>query len=159
MRKLYHVKLNADERHQLEQLVRTGVASARKITRARILLKADIGQHAQPPALSDPGIAQALDCSVATVQRVRRSFCREGLAAAIERAPTTRTYERLLDGRTEAHLIALACSEAPEGYARWTIRLLADKMVELGHVEAISRETVRRTLKKTNSSRTASAAG
>ena len=155
----YLVKLSADEREHLQRLVHSGTAPARKITRARILLKADRGAHSQGPPLIDRDIAEALDSSVSTVLRIRRQFCREGLEAAINRAPTTRVYARALDGRAEAHLIALACSQAPEGRSRWTVRLLADKMVELGHVEALSRESVRRTLKKTNSSRTADAAG
>jgi len=150
----YLVKLSTAQRQQLQRLVRSGTASARKITRARILLQADKGPHGPSPPRIDRDIALALDCSLATVLRIRRQFCREGLQAAIERAPTTRIYARALDGRAEAHLIALACSEAPQGRARWTVRLLADKMVELGYVEALSRESVRRTLKKTNLSRT-----
>lgn len=154
MRKTYIVRLSAQQREQLVKLVRTGVAPARKITRARILLKADAGDSALEPAPTDAQIAEALDLSATTVQRLRRSFCREGFTAAIERAPTTRIYERALDGRAEAHLIALACSEPPAGRARWTIRLLAQKMVELDYVEQVSRESVRRTLKKTNSNHT-----
>lgn len=159
MRKTYIVELTADQRAHLEQLTRSGVAPARKITRAHVLLKADVGHHAPGQRLIDKEIAQALDCSATTVQRIRRQFCREGLEAALNRAPTTRSYQRALDGRAEAHLVALACSQAPEGRSRWTIRLLADKMVELGHVETLSRETVRRTLKKTNSSLTARSIG
>lgn len=150
----YVVQLSRTERQQLEQLVRTGSAPARKINRAHILLKADRGEHARAAPLSDRQISAALDTSVTTVLRVRRNYCRKGLPAAIERAPTTRVYEKTLDGRGEARLLALACSEAPEGRTRWTIRLLADKMVELGYAEEVSRETVRRTLKKTNCSLT-----
>lgn len=159
MARRYLVKLSTEEREHLQRLVRSGTAPARKITRARILLKADRGVHAQGPPLIDRDIAEALDSSVSTVLRLRRQFCREGLEAAINRAPTTRLYDRALDGRAEAHLIALACSEVPEGRARWTVRLLADKMVELGHVEALSRESVRRTLKKTSYSLTGRSTG
>ena len=159
MRKIYIVRLKTEQRAQLEQCISSGLAPARKIRRAHILLKADVGHHAVGQALIDKEIAQALDCSAPTVQRVRRSFCCEGLEAAINRAPTTRSYQRALDGRAEAHLVALACREAPEGRSRWTIRLLADKMVELGHIDTLSRETVRRTLKKTNFSPTARSIG
>lgn len=150
MKKKYRVQLNEEQRRQLKKLISSGSARARKITRARILLKTD----ENGPGLIDRETAQALDSSMATIQRVRERFCRQGLQAALERSMPDREYKRALDGRGEAQLIALACSEAPEGRSRWTIRLLADKMVELGYVESLGRETVRRTLKKTNLSLT-----
>lgn len=159
MRRTYTVTLTTEQRHRLEKLVRSGVAPARMISHAHILLKADEGEQGackqgSGPALSVRAIAQALDLCYGTVHRVRRRFCEEGLEAALERAPTKRVYERALDGRAEAHLVALACSEPPQGRARWTVRLLADKMVELAYVEHVSRESVRRTLKKTSLSPT-----
>jgi transposase len=98
-------------------------------------------------------ISEALEVHATTVARVRQRFVEQGLAAALRPQPTTRQYERKRDGAAEAHLIALACGPAPEGRAQWTLRLLADKLVELEHVPSVSHETVRRTLKKTNCSR------
>jgi hypothetical protein len=145
--KRYVVKLTNQERERLLKLLRSGTAPARMLNRARILLKADADG---PDQWTDERIAQALDTSVATVGRARKRFVRQGLEAALERSLADRVYERSLDGRAEARLIALACSEAPEGRDRWSLRLLADKAVELGIVEAISHETVRKTLKKTS---------
>ena len=122
------------------------------LNRARILLKTDRGEHSgEGPTPLDREIAEMLETSTATVGRVRERFFRQGLNAALERSLPDRVYKRSLDGRAEAHLIALACSEAPEGRDRWSMRLLADKAVELGIVEAVSHETVRKTLKKTSS--------
>lgn len=146
MNKRYVVELANEERERLHKLVSSGTAPARMLNRARVLLKAD----AQGPdrRWTDERIARALDTSVATVGRVRKRFCRQGLEAALERSLPDRVYERSLDGRAEARLIALACSEAPEGRDRWSMRLLADKAVELGIIESVSHETVRKTLKK-----------
>jgi len=149
--KKYVVELTKAERERLGKLVSSGTAPARMLTRARVLLKADAKG---PNRWTDERIAEALDTSVATVGRVRKRFCRQGLEAALERSLPDRVYERSLDGRAEARLIALACSEAPEGRDRWSMRLLADKAVELGIVGSVSHETVRKTLKKTNSGRT-----
>jgi transposase len=149
--KKYIVTLMDEERDQLRQLIRAGKAAARKLTHARILLKADSRQGG--PGWNDAKIAQSLEVGTATVERVRRRFVEEGLQVALERRGPRREYERRLDGVGEAHLIALTCGPAPKGRGRWTMQLLADKMVALGHVEQISRETVRRTLKKTSSSR------
>jgi transposase len=143
----------------LHKLISSGSAPARKLNRARILLKTDIGNHAEAQALSDRQIAQMLDTSIATVQRARERFYEGGLQAALERSKPDRVYKRSLEGRAEAHLIALACSEPPRGRDRWSLRLLADKAVELGFVESISHETVRKTLKKTNLSLTSSSSG
>ena len=160
MNKKYVVELTKAERERLLKLLSAGTAPARMLTRARILLKADVGEHAgECPALIDREIAGMLQTSAATVGRVRERFCRQGLEAALERSLPDRAYKRSLDGRAEAHLIALACSQAPEGRDRWSMRLLADKAVELGIVDAISHETVRKTLKKTNSVPTSSKDG
>jgi transposase len=129
-----------------------GKAAARTLLHARILLKADSGPEA--PAWSDEAISEALEVHATTVARVRQRFVEQGLEAALRPKPTTRQYERKLDGTAEARLIALACGPAPKGQARWTLRLLADRLIELEHVDSISYETVRRTLKKTNCSRT-----
>jgi transposase len=157
--KKYVVELTEDEREQLRKLISAGSASARMLNRARILLKADVGKHSEGEPLLDREIAPMLETSTATVQRVRERFCRQGLDAALERSVPDRVYERSFDGRAEARLIALACSKAPEGRGRWSMRLLADKAVELGIVDSVSHETVRKTLKKTNSAPTSSRAG
>ena len=161
MKKEYVVKLTKEEREYLHKLISSGSAPARKLNRARILLKADVvGKHAEAQeALSDRQIAQMLETSIATVQRARERFYEGGLEAALERSKPDRLYRRSLEGRAEAHLIALACSEPPRGRDRWSLRLLADKAVELGFIESISHETVRKTLKKTNSSLTSSSSG
>lgn len=140
--KIYVVDLTAEEREQLDKLIKQGEAKARKLNRARILLKANAG-------LSDEQIAKALDTSSATAGRVRQRFVEEGLEAALHERPR-RGQRPKLSGRDEAHLVAMACSQAPKGQRRWTLRLLADKAVELGFVDAISHETVRRVLKKTS---------
>jgi hypothetical protein len=155
VRKKYVVELTKEEREHLLKLITSGEAPARMLNRARILLKADRGGHAEAgPLLGDREIARMLETSSATVGRVRERFWRQGLDAALERSVPDRVYERSFDGRAEARLIALACSEAPEGRERWSLRLLADKAVEMGIVESVSHETVRKTLKKTSSART-----
>ena len=151
MQKRYRVTLTESERKDLHTLVSTGKAAARKLVRARILLLAD--QAEASPAKSDPQIVDALGCGRATVERVRQQFVEEGLDQALSPRPSTRTYQRRLDGIAEAHLVAMACGAPPQGRARWTLRLLADRMVALGHVESIAHETVRKTLQKTSSSR------
>lgn len=156
MYKKYVVRLTEKERTQLETLVRSGRAHARKLLYGRILLKADEGG---PDRWNDERIADALEISPATVARERRRFCEEGLEVALMPRKPGRPRRRVLDGRAEAHLIALSCSDPPEGRERWSMRLLADRMVELGHVDTVSHETIRRTLKKTLSSPTSSASG
>jgi transposase len=149
----YTVTLTAEERRQLRDLIRAGKAAAKKLTHARILLKADAAEGG--PAWPDERVAEAVDVSTDTVGRVRQRFVEEGLEAALVRKKQGRpSRERTLDGRAEARLIALACSAPPDGRAAWTLRLLADKLVELEVVAAVSHETVRRALKKMNSSRT-----
>ncbi len=151
MEKRYRVTLTEQERGDLQKLVSTGKAAAKKLVRARIVLLAD--QAEEGPGLSDPEIVKSLGCGRVTVERVRKQFVEDGLEATLKPAPRKRVYQRRLDGKAEAHLVALACGSPPEGRSRWTLRLLADRMVTLEHVEEVSYETVRRTLKKTNSSR------
>jgi hypothetical protein len=147
--KKYIVRLTPDEQAQLFQLTRRGKVAARALLHARILLKAD--SRAEAPAWSDEAISEALEVHAATtVARVRQRFIEQGLEAALRPRPTRRHYVRKLDGVAEAHLIALACGSAPAGRAQWTLRLLADKLVELEHVPSVSYETVRRTLQKTS---------
>jgi transposase len=151
--KKYLVTLTAGEREHLAGLLSAGRRSALTLARARILLKAD--QAHGGPAWPDDRIAEALDCGLRTVERVRRRFVERGLEAALGRKPQDRpSRERKLDGAAEARLVALACSAPPEGRARWTLKLMADRLVELEVVDSLSDETVRRVLKKTNSGRT-----
>ena len=146
--KKYIVRLSTEEHDQLKKLLTGGRGSVRMFTRARILLKAD--QSDGGPDWSDEKISEAFDVTVLTVQRIRKELVEEGLEAVLSRREyRLKTPRRKIDGDLEARLIALACSQAPEGRARWTLRLLADSFVELGFVDCISRETIRRTLKKT----------
>ena len=140
----YTVRLSVEDRDQLRQLIRSGQCSARVINRSRILLKIDDGWSASQ-------VAVALDTSPRTVFRTKRRYSEEGLGGVLQDHPQANRY-RKLDDRGEAHLIALACSDAPEGHDHWTLRLLAGKVVELGVVASLSHETVRLRLKKTPSS-------
>ena len=142
-RKKYVVDLTAEERSTLEQLLQKGKSSARKLTRARILLQADEG-------LTDEEIATALAVGVATVERTRHRFVEANLAALTELPRPGGQCK--LSGKQEAHLIAVACTPAPSGHTCWTLQLLAEQVVELGFAESIARETVRQVLKKTRSS-------
>ncbi len=151
MNKKYRVQLTPEQRHRLEGLIRTGNAPARTQTHARILLKADCAEGG--PACNDDRIASACEVSRPTVERVRRAFVRKGLDGALQRKRPDGPPRRKLDGAQEAQLVALTCSGAPEGAERWTLALLADKLVELKVVDSIARETVRSTLKKMNLSR------
>lgn len=156
--KRYVVTLAPAERGQLGAMTRAGKRSARTITRARILLLAD--QADGGPGWEDRRVAEALGCGHRTVGRVRERFVTEGLDAALTHKPQARPGRGpVLDGAAEARLIALACEEAPNGRKRWTLRVLADKLVELEVVESVSRETVRRVLKKTWSGRTSRSSG
>jgi DNA-binding transcriptional ArsR family regulator len=150
MNKTYHVRLTETERAHLQELIAAGTAPARKLLHARILLKADEGPAG--PAWVDQAIADAVEVSQPTVSRVRKQYVKEGLEAALNRRSPRRVYHRKLTGEHEARLVALACSPPPSGQARWSLRLLADKLVELEIVDDVSYQTVRRTLKKTNSS-------
>ncbi len=147
----YAVALTEAERARLRALVGSGVAPARTLTRARVLLKADQGEGGA--GWADAAIAGALEVHPTTVARIRRQFVEKGLAAALERKRPDRVYARVLDGAAEAHLVAVACSAPPAGRERWTLRLLADELVRLDVVETVSYETVRRTLEQTSSNR------
>jgi transposase len=145
--KKYIVSLTEKERQELEELTQKGKSAARKINHARILLKADINQI--NGGWNDQMISQTLDISTRTIERVRQRFVEEGLEQSLNPPPKNLSKLRKIDGEAEAHLIALACSEAPTGYSRWTLRLLAEQMVVLEYVETISHESVRQVLKKT----------
>jgi len=148
--KKYTIELTPAQRQELEQLIKAGQARARKIMHAHILLKSDSGE--QGPAWSYPEIEQAFGVGESTIVRVRKRFVEHGLADALDRRPQPqRPEKRILNGRHEAYLIAFSCSEKPEGYERWSVRLLAHKMVEAGYVEQVGRETIRVTLKKMHS--------
>lgn len=151
MNKKYIVKLTTDEKHYLEQLISKGKAAARKLTHARILLKADA--QTIEAGWSDNEICEALNVSCSTIARVRQAFVEEGLSRALNPKPSTQARLRKLDGSGEAHLIALACSQTQLGKKEWTLRLLADQMVKFDYVKSISHETVRQVLKKTKSNR------
>ena len=144
------VTLTAEERRDLEHLTRVGRGKARTLAHARILLKADAGLEG--PSWADADIAAALDVSLDTISRVRRALVEEGLDLALHRRSARTPRLRTLDGRAEAHLIALACSTPPDGAARWTLALLTERFVALGVSPPVSDETVRRTLKQTSSS-------
>lgn len=151
MRKQYVVRLSEEERAELLTMIGRGVAPARAQTHARILLKANRGEAG--PAWTDGAISAALEVDPTTVARVRKLYVTEGLAAAVDRKAPDRVYRRKLDGEQEARLVAVTCSEPPAGQKRWTLRLLANTLVELEVVETVSYETVRQTLKQTGSSR------
>jgi len=147
----YAVALTEEERAQLRTLVGSGIAPARMLTRARILLTADQGEGGA--AWADTAIAGAVEVHPTTVARIRRQCVEAGLETALARKTPDRVYPRVLDGAAEAHLVAVACSDPPTGRERWTLRLLAKELVRLEVVPAISYETVRRTLEQTSSSR------
>ena len=156
--KKYVVRLSADERAQLNDLIRKGKRSAQLLTKARILLKADVSEAGE--GWSDSRIAEALDTSIANILRTRRQLVEEGFEAVLTRKYNQNSARpRIFDGAAEAKLIALACGPAPEGHAKWTLRLLEDKVVELHIVERASDNTIGRTLKKTLSSRTSNSNG
>jgi Fe2+ transport system protein B len=151
MNKRYVVRLDGEERRRLEELVKVGKVAGYKIRHANMLLMAD----ADGPAMTDQQISKALGVSVGQMEHLRKRLVEEGLEACLSRKPQEGpSIEPIFDGEKEAKLIALACGQAPEGYGKWSLRLLADKAVELRIVESTSYETVRRVLKKTRSSRT-----
>ena len=145
--KKYRVKLTEDEREDLKQLISKGKASVRKMTHAQLLLHADEDTAA---SLNDAEIAKALHISHLTVERVRKRFVEEGIESALNPKVQIRRRAKKIDGEAEAFLVATACSAAPEGYNGWTLKLLAERLVECEIVDSISGETVRQTLKKTN---------
>jgi transposase len=146
--KRYVVSLTPDERQSLEQLTKTGKAAAAKINHARILLKADVNQP--DGRWKDQAISEALNISTRTIERIRQRFVEESLDNALTPRHRHSLKLRKLDGEAEAHLVSIACSSPPEGYSRWTLRLLADQMVVLGYLESVSYESVRQVLKKTS---------
>ncbi len=153
----YVVKLDESERSEFQKLVDEGQGSKEARRRARVLLKADEAEGA--PAWTDERVAEFAEVSLSTVLRARRSFVEGGLEAVLRRKPCPERRYRKLDGAAEARLIATACSRAPDGRSRWTLKMLADRLVELEVVSSISRECVRATLKKTSCSLTARSSG
>lgn len=148
MAKKYMVRLTEEEQAYLESLVHKGKVAAYKRLHAQILLKAD--ENALGESWQDSQISEAFGISTRTVERVRTRLVEEGLESALERAKPNRVRGRVIDGENEAHLVALVCSDAPEGHSRWTLRLPGQRMVALGYVDSVSHETIRQTLKKTN---------
>lgn len=154
----YRFSLSHDEREELEAIVAKGKHSSQKVLNALILLNYDEDASTQR-TLGEQEIAQVLKISAMKIHRVKQRFVEEGLDIALNGHKGERTYQRKADGDFEAHLVALSCSEPPEGQAQWSLRLLADKVVELGYIDRVSHETVRRVLKKTKSSRGGKSAG
>jgi transposase len=146
--KKYKVTLSQEEREKLLSITRKGKHTSKKVIHALILLNCDEGAFSEK--VSNKDTAKVLQIGPRTIDRVKKRFVEEGFEAALTNKPTTRIYERKVDGDIEAHLVALSCSEPPEGFSRWSLRLLADKMVALNYSDKISHETVRRVLKKTN---------
>jgi hypothetical protein len=142
----YLVVLDEEQRQHVEKITSSGKVSARQMKRAQILLKSDVQTN-----WPYERIMEAFDVSAVTIATVRRAFVEQGLEVALQRKKPDREYEHILDGEGEAHLIALACSEPPAGRAKWSLRLLQDRFVKLGHADSISYETIRRVLKKTSS--------
>ena len=156
--KKYKVTLTKEEREKLEALSSKGKHAAQTILNALVLLACDEGKYQKKRSINEE-IARILTVSMKTIDRVKKRFVEEGLDMALTGKSSTRIYSRKADGDLEAHLIALSCSKAPQGYQRWTLRLLADKAVELKYIDAISYETVRRVLKKTSLSPGSNTAG
>lgn len=152
MAKRYRVTLTSAERTELEALTRRGAHSSRKVINALILLNCDEGE-ASERRLANEAVADVLRISSRKIERVKKRFVEEGLEAALHGRQGHREYDRKADGDFEARLLALSCSEPPAGYAQWSLRLLADRAVELAYIDSVSHETVRRVLKKTSSSR------
>lgn len=144
----YFIKLTAEERQQLEQLLSSGTAPARVIMHAHILLKSDCSEEGSNWSYSK--IQEAFNVASLTVTNVRKRYIKEGLGAALNRKKPEREYEQCLDGEAEAHLVALVCGKPPDGQDRWTLRLLQKRMVELSYTDTVSHETIRTTLKKMN---------
>lgn len=144
----YKVTLTQNEREELLSITKGGTHTSKKVIHALILLNCDQGEFSDKVKNED--VAKVLKIGDRTIDRLKKKFVEEGYESALENRPTTRVYDRKADGDVEAHLVALSCSKAPEGFSRWSLRLLADKMVELQYIDDISYETVRRVLKKTN---------
>jgi hypothetical protein len=146
--KKYKVTLSQEEVEELSSMTTKGKRAARVLKSALILLNVDEGEHG--PAKTDEEVAGVLQVTVQTIENIRKRFVLDGFETALYGRPRQRSYDRKMDGDAEAHLVALSCSKPPKGFSRWSLRLLADKMVELNYVEAVSHETVRQVLKKTN---------
>jgi hypothetical protein len=144
----YEIKLTKDEVEELMSIINKGSHTSQTFRTAYILLNCDEGKYSQK--VTNEQISKVLKVGMRTIDRVKKKFIEEGLEECLERRPTTRIYERKTDGDIEAKLVTLCCSEPPKGFAKWSFRLLADKMVELNYVESISHVTVRSVLKKTN---------
>jgi hypothetical protein len=144
----YKVTLTKEERNELLTIINKGKHSSQKFRNAYILLNADEGEHSKK--VINKRVCEVLQIGMRTIDRVKKKFVEEGFECALGRQTGTRVYEKKADGDFEAHLTALACSKSPEGFARWSLRLLADKMVELNYIDNISHETIRKVLKKTN---------
>jgi transposase len=147
---LYKVTLLKEERESLVSLTKNGKRSSRKVIHALILLNCDRGTYSETPCRTNKEIAQFLNVGESMIERIKKRFVEDGLESALEDKPAERDYTRKVDGDLEAHIIAISCSEAPEGFARWSLRMLADKVVEMEYIEKISHETIRQVLKKTN---------
>lgn len=147
----FKVTLTENEREQLKAILSKGKHSSLQFRNACILLNSDEGPHGEK--VSNEQIAQILHINAKTVERLKQRFVEEGFEACIDRKPYPEVKETKVDGDFEAHLVAISCSKAPEGYARWSLRMLADKMIEFKYVESISHETIRQVLKKTKLSR------
>ena len=144
----YKVTLNKEEYDQLHAIINKGVHSSQKFRNSYILLNTDEGEFSEK--IVNKKISEVLKVGMRTIDRVKKKFVEDGLEGVLERNTGTRLYEKKADGDFEAHLISIACSESPEGFARWSLRLLSEKMVELKYVESVSHETIRKVLKKTN---------
>ena len=143
----YKVTLTQEEREELSRITSKGSHKSQKILNALILLNCEVGEH-QENKLTNEKIAEVLNISTKKIDRVKKRFVEDGLDIALNGHKGTRVYKKKVDGEVEAHLVALCCSEPPKGFSRWSLRLLADKAVELEYVDSISHETVRRLLKK-----------
>jgi hypothetical protein len=154
----YRVALRAEERTELEAIAQKGSHASQRVINALILLNCDEGEF-QERRMKNEDVAAVLNISMRKIDRVKKRFVEEGFEVALGGHPNERLYERKADGDFEAHLVALSCSAPPEGFARWSLRLLADRAVELRYIDSVSHETVRRVLKKTRSSRGKSKAG
>jgi len=144
----YKVTLTKEEREELLAIINKGKHSSLKFRNSYILLNVDEGEFSEK--ITNKTISQVLNIGMRTIDRVKKKFVEEGFDRVLERNKGIRVYEKKADGDFEAHLVSLACSKAPEGFARWTLRLLSEKMVELKYVDSVSHETVRKVLKKTN---------
>jgi len=145
----YKITLTEEERTNLVNLTKSGKHSSRKVIHGLILLNSDEGEFTESSKMTNQSIADFLQIGERTVERIKKRFVEDGFESALEDKPAQREYDRKIDGDLEAHLVALSCSEPPEGFSRWSLRMLADKAVELEYVDSLSHESVRRTLKKT----------